>query len=405
MSILSIILKTEKASKIIFNKHPWIFSGALAKDPINIKPGTIIQVVDETSAFVCQAVFNPKSNIVLRILSWNQQVLSDSWFKNHIKNISVQKEKLLGITDFVESKKNYRVVYSDADGIPGLIIDRYGKNFVIQLETLFSDIRRKLWIEVIKELWSPDNIYERSDVDARKKDGLAGLPAGLVYGPGNCSDILIEEDGLKMIVDVVSGQKTGYFLDLRTARRKIELLCKSFRITNLQNYFAYTGSFGIYAARAGVKKIEHIEISKKSNEIALRNFQINKIDKSIEIKTENSFDHIIKTEDNSIDAIILDPPSFAKSHDKLDNATEGYERINHLALKKLKSGGLLFTFCCSSFVDQELFRKILFRSAALASAKIKVIDIVGHDFDHAWPLTFPEARYLQGWFLFKEYDR
>jgi 23S rRNA (cytosine1962-C5)-methyltransferase len=397
----TVYIKNERIKNIIRNKHPYIFSGAVSDVRGNPEQGDIVSVADSTDKIVAYGTYNPASDIRVRIISWNtDEKIDENWFKNKIKSVSESKELLLGINSFSGNKKNYRVIYSESDSIPGLIIDRYGNVFVIQLQTFFADRNRDIWIKIIKDLWTPKLIYERSDIEVRKKEGLNNFPTGILYGELP-EKVIIEEDGFKIIVDIVNGQKTGYYLDLRQTRRKIEYWCNRLHIKYLQNCFGYTGSFNLYCARAGVTRIEHIDCSQSANDLAKENAINNGYEKNIHIFTMDVFKFLTPVKDNSVDAIILDPPAFVKHKDKLKNAIEGYERLNTIAMKKLKKGGILFTLCCSNFVDEKLFQEILYRAGSIANCNMKVLEKLGHDFDHTLILNFPEARYLQSWILIK----
>jgi len=402
MSQKIVTIKQERADKIVHNRHPWIFSGAVKNAAGNICAGDIVSVMDEKGKIFAVAAYNPASDITLRVISWSPgEHIDDAWFSNNIKTVAALKEQLLEIDGLPEEKKNYRLIYSESDNIPGLIIDRFGTVFVIQLQTFFADKNRELWVKIIKELWPPSGIFEKSDVDVRKKEGLSDLPSGLLYGDLK-NGCLMEEDGLKIKIDIPHGQKTGFFLDLRQARRRVEHWCKISKIGYLQNYFGYTGSFNLYAARSGVEKIEHIDSSAAANVIAEENCRINGFEKNVKIITSEAFDCLLQTKNETVDAVILDPPSFVKQKEKIANAVEGYQRLNALAMRKLKPGGLLFSFCCSSYIGEEDFCRILFKASAVSGSRIRIIEKIGHDIDHTYHLNFPEGRYLQGWILRKE---
>lgn len=396
-----VTIKNDRAQKIIKNKHPWIFSGAVKNVSSDVEPGDIVSIADETGKVFAQAAYNSHSDIRLRVISWNPlEKIDENWFREHIKNIAENKECIIGIKNLPENKKNYRVIYAESDNLPGLIIDRYGLVFVMQLQTLFADKNRNLWVYIIKKLFNPAAIYERSDVEVRKKEGLKDLPSGILYGalPEN---FFIEESGFKIKVDIAFSQKTGYFLDLHTARKRIEHWCKVLDVKYLQNYFGYTGSFNLYAALAGAEKIEHIDSSPPANDIAVENAKINNFTHKISVITADVFSHLEKTENETVEAVILDPPSFVKERAKIKNALEGYKRLNSLAMKKLKPGGLFFTFSCSSYISEENFQKMLFQAAAVSDCEMKIIEKIGVSPDHSYPLNFPEGRYLQGWVLQK----
>lgn len=403
MNTKTVTIKQDRAEKIVRNRHPWIFSGAVKNADPDIHAGDIVSVKDERGKIFALGAHNHSSDIILRILSWSSaENIGHEWFLDKMSSTAALKERLLGIDGLPEDKKNYRVVYAESDGMPGLIIDRYGRVFVFQLQTLFADKNRTMWIEIVKKLWNPSAIYERSDVEVRKKEGLTDTPAGLLYGSLQ-DGYQIEEDGIKIKIDIPNGQKTGFFLDLRNARRRVRHWCGVLKTNYLQNYFGYTGSFGLYAAAAGVKKIEHIDVSEPANKIAEENFRINGFEKlDISIITSNAFDHMAQTKDGSVDAVVLDPPSFVKQRGKIANAEDGYRRLNALAVGKLKAGGLLFSFCCSSYIGEEEYRGILFKASASSGHRIRILEKIGHSADHTYMLDFPEGRYLQGWVLRKE---
>ena len=396
-----VTIKADRSQKIIKNRHPWIFSGAVKNVSPDVNPGDIVSIADDTGKVFAQAAHNPSSDIRLRVLSWNpSEKIDENWFRERVKKSAENKERILGIKNLPENKKNYRVIYAESDNLPGLIIDRYGLIFVMQLQTLFAAQRRDLWVDIIKKIFNPEAIYERSDAEVRKKEGLNDMPAGILYGalPEN---IFIEESGFKIKLDIAAGQKTGYFLDLHTARKRIEYWCKVLDVKYLQNYFGYTGSFNLYAARAGVEKIEHIDSSQPANDLAKENAKINNSAQKISVITADAFSHLEKTGNGTVEAIILDPPSFVKERAKIKNALEGYKRLNSLAMKKLKAGGIFFTFSCSSYISEEDFQKTLFQAAAASVCEMKIIEKIGISADHSYPLNFPEGRYLQGWVLQK----
>ncbi|MBI5573468.1 MAG: class I SAM-dependent rRNA methyltransferase [Elusimicrobia bacterium] len=396
-----VTINAARARKIIKNRHPWIFSGAVKNAPSDVEPGDIVPVADEPGKVFAQAAYNLNSDIRLRVISWTPSAeINENWFGKHIKKVTENKECILGIKNFPENKKNYRVIYAESDNLPGLIIDRYGLVFVVQLQTLFADKNRDLWVDIIKKLFNPVAIYERSDVEVRKKEGLKDLPSGILYGALS-ENFFIEESSFKIKIDIACGQKTGYFLDLHIARKRIEHWCKILDVKYLQNYFGYTGSFNLYAARSGAEKIEHIDSSQPANDLAKENAKINNFAKNISVFTVDAFNHLEKTENETVEAIILDPPSFVKERAKIKNAMEGYKRLNSIAIKKLKPGGLLFTFSCSSYISEEDFQRVLFQAASVSGCEMKIIEKIGVSPDHSCPLNFPDGRYLQGWVLQK----
>lgn len=397
----TVTIKKDRSQKIARNRHPWIFSGAVETVSAGIAAGDVVSVADSSKNVFAQAAYNPVSDIRLRAVSWDpSEKIDENRFRERIKNTAENKERVLGIKNLPENKKNYRVIYAESDNLPGLIIDRYGVVFVMQFQTMFADKNRKLWVSAAEKLFGPEAIYERSDSDVRKKEGLSDLPVGILSG-ALPRDIFIEDDGFKIKVDVASGQKTGYFLDLQFARKRVGHWCRISGVKYVQNYFGYTGSFGLYCARAGADKVEHVDSSRPANDIAKENAKMNGFEKNIDVITADAFEFLIKTKNETADAVILDPPSFVKDKSKIDNALDGYSRLNSLAMKKLKKDGLLFTFSCSSYVSEEDFQRAIFKSAVSAGCEMKVLEKIGASPDHAYPVNFPEGRYLQGLVLQK----
>jgi 23S rRNA (cytosine1962-C5)-methyltransferase len=393
------ILKNERVEKIAHNRHPWIFSRAIEMVTGEPQPGDIVRVI-AGKKHICTAAYNPASDIRLRVINWGEEEITDTWFAERLKSLARRKETLLGISRLPESKKNYRLVFAEADGMPGLIIDRLGTVFVIQAQTYFADKHRALWISAVKSIFSPSAVFEKSNSEARKREGLGNGPEGIVSG-NIAPDFFIEEDGFKIFVDIQSGQKTGYFLDLRTARHRIEHWCKMLGSSKVVNCFGYTGSFNLYAARAGAKKIEHIDASVQANALAKKNADANGFGAAVKITEADVFDFLHKSESSFADTIILDPPSFVRHRDRAEAALEGYERLNMLALKKLARNGLLFSFSCSSIVGEDDFKRMLFKAAAAAGCGLQILEKISHEPDHTLTIEFPEGRYLQGWILGK----
>jgi len=393
------IIKEDRARKILRNRHPWIFSGAVEQVTGSPQPGDIIRVASGKKT-VCTAAYNPISDIRLRVINWGEEEVTEKWFRERIKALAARKETLLGISRLPENKKNYRLVFAEADGIPGLIIDRLGSVFVLQAQTYFADRHRALWVSAIQDIFSPDAIFEKSGSEARKREGLGNGPEGIVSGQ-IAPDFFIEEDGFKIFVDIPGGQKTGYFLDLRTARRSIEHWCRMLDCKKVVNCFGYTGSFNLYAARAGAKKITHIDVSAPANALAIKNAAANGFGGTVETAETDVFEFLHSSEHGAADAIILDPPSFVRHRDRADAALEGYERLNMLALNKLARNGILFSFSCSSLVGEDDFKKMLFKAASSAGCGLQILEKISHEPDHTFTVEFPEGRYLQGWVLGK----
>ncbi len=409
-----IILKPHKEA-FVRAGHPWIFSNAIEGGPVDedrrrVSEVGLVQILANDGKFLGVGMFNPKTSISVRMLSTDENVVVDKeFFKKRFSELEERKKRFLP-----NETTGYRLVNADADWLPGLIIDRYEDVFVFQIHTAGMDICRDIIIEALKEAFDAAAIVERSDIDARKQDYLTPLPVkthhGNIDGP-----VLFKENGVKFFVDVLTGQKTGFFLDQRDARRKIGELANG-RATGhagggydgqgkkVLNLFAYTGGFGLYAALNGAAKVTTIDISEPAIKLAKENFKINGLavnDEKYDFICADVFDYLNSNEIKSemFDLIICDPPAFAKSNDKVDQAKKAYTDLNMRCMELLKEGGILMTSSCSGRITQEDFRDILKISAGRSRKDLRVLATLAQPFDHTERVCFPEGRYLKTFVL------
>ena len=289
----------------------------------------------------------------------------------------------------------YRLVHAESDGLPGFILDRYGEFLVCQFLATGAEYWKKTLVEQIAELIPAKGIYERSDVDVRQKENLS-LAAGVLAGRQPPEIVEIQEGGLRFLVDLHRGHKTGFYLDQRENRAALAAYVKD---RDVLNCFAYTGSFGIYALKYGAQKVVNIESSESALELARRNVDLNALDAA---KTEYVQDNVFRVlreyrdSGRQFDLIVLDPPKFADSRSSLKRASRGYKDINLLAMKLLKPGGILFTFSCSGVLSQDLFQKIVADAALDAQRDAQILRRLFQAADHPVALNFPEGTYLKG---------
>ena len=347
-------------------KHPWIFSGAIANIEGDPGSGDTVVVLDHQGDFLGKAFFSPESEIRARVWTFKDEPIGPVFFKERIYSSIMRREDLRNTTA-------RRLVYSESDGLPGLIIDQYGKNCcVVQFLSAGVERWKEEIVEAIDDTLSPSTIYERSDASPRKKEGLS-LTKGLLYGDEPEDLIEIVENGARFLVDVKHGQKTGFYLDQRDNRALLKGLSRG---KDVLNCFSYTGGFSVFAMLGGASSITDIEISSNTLKLLKKNLEIN----FSKLTNDTSFHHEaikgdcfkvlrrFRDEGRDFDLIVLDPPKFAESKGSLKRACRGYKDINLLAMKLLRPKGLLLTFSCSGLMDPALFQKVV-ADAALDSKK------------------------------------
>ncbi|MEM4248286.1 MAG: class I SAM-dependent rRNA methyltransferase [Candidatus Nanoarchaeia archaeon] len=372
--------------------HPWIFSGAIAKFPENVVPGTIVRVLDSNEKFVGYGHFNPVSKIAIRLLSTHEDLFpNESYFASKI-TAAVNLRKSLPINSNAR-----RLVYSESDCLPGLIVDQYADMLVIQTLTAGMDSIKNFIANTLVNILSPLAIIERNDCEIRKLEGLKPTKS-ILYGDKNAlSEIEIFENGLKFVANPFYGQKTGFYMDQRDNRLRV----KSFVRPNMEilDCFCCSGAFSVYCASAEKVSLTLLDESEEALNIAKKNLEINGIDTSKVIFTKGDAFKILRQfrdSRRSFDLIILDPPKFAPTASDADKACRGYKDINLLAMKLLRNGGILASFSCSSGVNRERFMSTIISAARDSGRKVQLLAELGQPPDHPIILSFPESAYLKG---------
>ena len=387
----SVTLK-KSADSFIKRKHPWIFSGAIEKVEGNPSNGETVQIFTSDKKLVGSGSFSTSSQIRVRVWSFNpEEKIDGDFFRNKIDQAKSLREKIIDIS----TTNAYRIINSESDGLPGLIVDRYGDYLVCQFLSSGTEFFKEAIADVLNNLFKLKGIYERSDVDVREKEGLKPIKELLI---GKEPEELVEiiENGLKFLVDVKEGHKTGFYLDQRDNRKLVAEFAKGKIVLNC---FSYTGGFSVYAMAFGAEKVTQIESSLSALEIANKNIEMNGLNISnIENINGDVFEVLRKFRDErrTFDLIILDPPKFAESASQIQKAGRGYKDINLLAIKLLNPGGILITFSCSGHVSKELFQKIVSDAALDSGREVKIIKQLSQSADHPVSLNFPEGLYLKG---------
>jgi len=376
-------------------KHPWIFSGAIESVAGEPGPGSIIEIVSADGEWLAYAAYSPHSQIRGRVLSWDRQSTPDEDFlQSRITEAIQARSAWLG-----SSRSNaWREVFSESDGLPGLIVDRYADIRVIQLHTVWADTMRDPIVRVLAGSGDCSAIYERSDLDVRRLEGLESQ-SGLLWGDYGGSPVEITEGSLRYLVDIESGHKTGFYLDQKENRAWLG----RFGVAgDVLDAFSFTGAFSIVALAAGARHVTAIDSSGPALEMAAGHVRLNGVDPDrFEAIEDDVFSALRGLRDRraAFDLIILDPPKFAATTSQVGRASRAYKDINMLALKLLKPGGYLATFSCSGGVGSELFQKIVADAAVDAGVQASILHHFHQAADHPVRLSFPESQYLKGFFL------
>jgi 23S rRNA (cytosine1962-C5)-methyltransferase len=394
MDYPKVILKSGK-DQSVRRYHPWIFSGAIKKIIGNVNEGDLVVVTDNKDEFLALGHYQIGS-IAIRIISFeNIEITEDFWKEKISKAYKFRKE--FGLAES-ENNNVYRLVHAEGDGLPGLIIDFYNGTAVLQMHSIGMYLNRELITEALKELYGNKlkAVYDKSESTIPFKSDIEAKN-GYIYGEP--SEKTVVEYGNKFKINWEEGQKTGFFIDQRENRK---LLAKYSKDKAVLNVFGYTGGFSVYAMQGGAKLVHSVDSSKKAIDLTNENIDLNFEDTSRhEAFAVDAFEYLNDIKDK-YDIIILDPPAFAKHHNVLHNALQGYKRLNIKAIKNIKPGGILFTFSCSQVVSKENFRKTIFTAAANTGRNVRILHQLSQPIDHAVNLYHPESEYLKGLVVYVE---
>jgi 23S rRNA (cytosine1962-C5)-methyltransferase len=364
--------------------HLWIYRSDVIGKP-DVESGSIIRVVDQRERFVGWAHYGAESEITLRLLSKDEAGIDHAFWQTRLRAAADWRERVVSNTDA------YRLVHAEGDLLPGLIIDRYGDCFAIQTLTRGMDALKTMWVEMLLEEFRPRLIVERNDAKVRQLEGLPLVNSVLYGDPNSGLEFTINENGIKFLVNLLEGQKTGAFLDQRENR----LAAMHYAHGRGLDCFSFHGSFALHLAR-NCERVTALDISQPAIERARRNAWINGIT-NIEFIEANVFDQLRDYDDagERFDTIVLDPPAFAKNRSAVEPALRGYKEINLRAMRLLNPGGALITCSCSYHVGEELFLEMLSDAARDAGRSVQIIEKRTQSRDHPILLTVPETYYLK----------
>jgi len=383
------LILNPKRENSLLRRHPWIFSGAVAKVTGDPEPGDTVEIISSKGEWLARGFYSPASQIRARVWTFEQDEAIDEAFFARRLGQALAYRRSLNL-----NANSYRLIHGEADGLPGCVVDVYGTFCVCQFLTTGTARFANTIAELLMEMPGIEGVYERSDAEARTREGLE-LRCGVLAGKEPPDFVVVEENGLKLLADLKGGHKTGYYLDQRDSRS-----CMPFaKGGDVLNCFCYTGGFGLRAALEGASSVTQVDISEAALELARRNAALNNLPESLfSYARADVFAQLRRFRDQgrSFDVVILDPPKFADTQRQLEHAARGYKDINLLGAKLTRPGGVLMTFSCSGAMTPDLFAKIVGDACRDAGRKALVVKTLEQAPDHPWALDFPEGRYLTG---------
>ena len=368
------------------NGHPWVFANEVDKVEGQPAGGEVAEVYTHDKKFIGRGYINQKSQILVRILTRDKaELINEVFFFRKIKESWDYRKKI----GYIE---NCRLVFGEADFLPALIIDKFNDYFVIQTLALGMEVWKEAIVNSLEKIFKPKGIYERNDVPVRELEGLQ-QQKGFLSKPFD-TNIIINENALRLHVDVENGQKTGYFLDQQDNRKAIRHIVKD---ADVLGAFCYTGSFEIHAAHYGAKSVLGLDISEAATSFARRNAELNALQNICKFETVNAFDILkqLSKENKLYDVVMLDPPAFTKSRETIDNAIKGYKEINLRGMKLVKRGGFLVTSSCTNLVKPEVFLNTIDAAAKDAKRKLRQVIFQSQSADHPIIKALENTNYLK----------
>ena len=378
----TVTLKRNEEKKVL-NGYPWIFANEVQKIEGKDKQGSVAEVKAFDGRYVGKGFINHHSKIIVRMLTTKSEEINKDFFEERIK-IADEGRSELGYND------NYRVVFGESDNLPGLIVDKYGDKLSVQFLSLGMEVVKNDVIDILVKRFAPSTIYERSDVAIREKEGLP-LKKGVIYGKDETQSVIVE-NGLKLIVDLENGQKTGYFLDQKENRDDLKFYVKDKTVLDC---FCNEGGFSLCAKKYGAKEVTAIDISKTAIELVEKNAKLN--DLEIKTRVADVFEALreYRKSGEKFGVIVLDPPAFTKTADTVKAGYKGYKDVNANALKLVEKGGYLVTCSCSQHLTLPLFLQMIKESVFESGVRAKLVELRTQGKDHAVCIGYDESLYLK----------
>lgn len=383
------VLRKGRAGPFL-GRHPWVFESAIDRLEGQASPGDVVELVSEKRRFIARGLYNPDSRLRIRLYSWqSDQPLDDAFWHSRLRQAIEFRRQWAGD----DPDQAVRLVFSESDGLSGLIVDRYARHLVVQLNCLAMAMRQDLLVAALVDLVRPDSISLRSEAGICKAEGMSPV-GGTVFGQTPDGPVFIQEHGLRFGVDLTAGQKTGFYLDQRDNRRQVAATLKDRRVLDL---FCYTGAFSLTAARIGqAQHVLGIDVSDRAIHMARANAELNGI-ANVSFQQQDAFQALDALHDagRRFDAVILDPPKFTRTRQSLTEALRAYHRINRMAVQLLEPGGILVTCSCSGSVTREDFLQMLAGVAQKTARDVQVLAQLGAAPDHPTIVSCRETEYLK----------
>jgi 23S rRNA (cytosine1962-C5)-methyltransferase len=401
----TVVLKSGR-DKSVRQRHPRLFAGAIREIAGKPKDGDVVDVADNKGEWLARGIINQQSQIAVRLMTWDAgEAIDDAlWHKRVAEAVALrQRDPLLANTSA------RRLIFGESDGLPGVIADDYAAHIVVELSTLAAIRAKDVIAEALNVQAVPRRLIFRIDEERLKHEFGGSVPKSihaLFEATEAAGEVDIHENGLRFIVNLASGQKTGFYLDQRENRVKVARYCKGATVLNV---FSFSGAFGVHALAAGATAVVNVDSSADALALAARNAALNAARYEASLDLSDRWENVEadafanlrerRTRGEQYDVVILDPPKFAHNVAQIDRAARAYKDLNRVGLALVKAGGVLVTFSCSGVVDATLMQKILFSAALEARREARIIEKLMQSSDHPVLLTFPESEYLKGFIL------
>jgi 23S rRNA (cytosine1962-C5)-methyltransferase len=391
--MIDIILKKGKEKAAIL-RHPWIFSGALDKIKGSPANGEIVAVWSASQEFLAYGYFNDQSRVALRLMEWDQSVtIDDAWYAQRLEKAIASRADILD-----ENTNTCRLVFSEADLLPGLIVDKYADFLSLQILSAGMENAKQTIINILRSLLNPKGIFDKSDAGARKHENLE--PAdGLLWGEQPPEFLEVKENGVTYHINIADGQKSGFYCDQRDNR---EILAAYTKGKTVLDCFCYSGGFTLNSLKAGASHVTSVDSSALAIETLKHNLELNGFPEAMQSSVQSDVNkqlRVFKDENKKFEVVVLDPPKYAPSRSALDRAARAYKDLNRLGMMILEPGGILATFSCSGAVDMETFKQIIAWAALDAGREVQILKQFHQPEDHPIRMSFPEGEYLKGLLL------
>lgn len=389
--MFDVILKKGK-EKAVLHRHPWVFSGAIELVKGSPDNGDIVRLLNAKGDFMAYGFFNDQSRVALRLLEWDEHVaVNDAWFRNKVAVAVSSRADILADG----STNTCRLIFSESDYLPGLIVDKYNNHLAVQVLTSGIEKVMPVIIDELQRLLKPESIFDKSDASSREHEGLqtSNIALTLASPPEN---VEVRENDIIYNINIAEGQKSGFYCDQRDNRKILASYTKDKKVLDC---FCYTGGFTLNGLNNGATSVTSVDSSALAIETLKENIKLNKLDaaKHTAIQSDvNKQLRVFKEQDEKFDVIVLDPPKYAPSRSALDRASRAYKDLNRLAMLLLNEGGLLATFSCSGAMDMETFKQVLAWAALDAGKQVQFINQFCQPADHPVRASFPEGEYLKG---------